>query len=193
MPRVGTVGYFCSVSLGTETQNGFVRRTGPLLFARVTDECFYAVDVYSHGAWTESEIVETVHRNWPASIAGWVIHGARGERLTNAQRAVLRKKNTNSFFLTKDDTTYGPIGGGTATSGHNIFSVIQMDVEHDRLEALERRLVEISDDLMPELKKAGYTDAAEVTARLVLTENFYAALFPDYRLLVNFYPRDGFA
>lgn len=174
--------------LGTDIQNGFARRTGPLLFARVTDEHFYAVDVYSHGAWTESEVVETVHRNWPESVARWVMHGVRGERLTDTQRAALRKKYTNSFFLTKDGTTYGPIGGGTAASGHNIFSVIQMDVEHDRLEALERRLVEITDDVMPVLKKAGYTNAEEVIAKLVLTERFYAALFPDYRLLINFYP-----
>lgn len=95
----------------------------------------------------------------------------------------------NAFFLTKDETTYGPLGGGTVASGHNVFSVIQMDVEHDRLECLERLLVEITDEVMPELKKAGYTDAAKVTAKLVLTEGFYAALFPEYRLLVNFYPR----
>lgn len=65
-----------------------------------------------------------------------------------------------------------------------------MDVEHDRLEALERRLVEITEDVMPELKKAGYTDAEEVITKLVLTEKFYAALFPDYQLQISFYPRD---
>lgn len=65
-----------------------------------------------------------------------------------------------------------------------------MDVEHDRLEALERRLVEITEDVMPELKKAGYTDAKEVIGKLVLTEKFYAALFPEYRLQISFYPRD---
>lgn len=61
--------------LGTEIQNGFACRTGPLLFARVTDERFYALDVYSLGTWTESEVVETVHRNWPESVARWVMHG----------------------------------------------------------------------------------------------------------------------
>ncbi|MHC8289495.1 hypothetical protein ACYZUD_22310 [Pseudomonas sp. XS1P51] len=175
--------------LGTEIQNGFARRTGPLLFARVTDEYFYAIDVFSHGAWTESEIVETVHRNWPKSVAHWVMQGTRGSQLTNDQRTALRKKHLNVFFLTKDGTTYGPIGGGMMASGHNFSSVVQMDIEHDRLECLERRLAEITDEVLPELKKAGYTNAAEVTAKLVLTEGFYAALFPEYRLLVSFYPR----
>jgi hypothetical protein len=174
--------------LGTEIQNGFANRTGPLLFARVTSEHFYAIGVFSHGAWTESEVVETVHRNWPESVARWVMQSVQGERLTDAERAALRKNHVNTFFLTKDDTTYGPLGGGTVASGHNISSVIQMDVEHDLLECLERRLVEITDEVMPELKKAGYTDAAEVTAKLVLTDGFYAAFFPEYRLLVNYYP-----
>ncbi|CAI8958445.1 hypothetical protein [Pseudomonas chlororaphis] len=175
--------------LGTDIQNGFARRTGPLLFARVTDEHFYAIGVYSHGAWTESEVVETVHRNWPGSVARWVMHGVKGERLTDAERAILRKKRLNSFFLTSDGTTYGPLGGGTVASGHNIFSVMQMDTEHDRLECLERRLVAVTDELVCELKKAGYKNAAEVTVKLALTEGFYAAFFPEYRLLVNFYPR----
>lgn len=175
--------------LGTQIKNGFVERAGPLLFARITDEYFYAIDVYDHRSWTNSEIVETVHRNWPESVARWVMQGVKGGRLTDEERAALRKIHANAFFLTEDDTTYGPLGGGTVASGHNIFSVIQMDIEHDRLECLERRLVEITDEVMPELKKAGYKDAVEVTAKLVLTEGFYAAFFPEYRLLVNFYPR----
>lgn len=175
--------------LGTKLQNGFASRTGPLLFARVTDEHFYAVNVFNHSAWTESKVVETVHRNWPESVALWVMHGVRGERLNDVERAALRKKRSNTFFLTEDGTTYGPIGGGTVASGHNVFSVIQMDIEHDRLECLERRLVAVTDELVCELKKAGYKDAAEVTAKLVLTEGFYAAFFPEYGLLVNVYPR----
>lgn len=175
--------------LGTRIENGFVERAGPLLFARITDEYFYAIDVYDHSSWTNGGIVETIHRNWPESVAHWVMHGVKGSTLTDEERAALRKVHTNTFFLTKDDTTYGPIGGGTVASGHNLFSVIKMDVEHDRLECLERRLIEITDEIMPALKKAGYTDATEVIAKLVLTDEFYAALFPDYRLLVNFYPR----
>jgi hypothetical protein len=175
--------------LGTQIKNGFVERAGPLLFARITDEYFYAIDVYDHHSWTNSEIVDTVHRNWPESVTRWVLQGVQGERLTDGERTALRKVHANAFFLTKDGTTYGPLGGGTMASGHNIFSVIQMDIEHDRLESLERLLVDLTDELMPALKKSGYTNANEVTAKLVLTEGFYAALFPEYRLLVNFYPR----
>lgn len=175
--------------LGTQIKSGFVGRTGPLLFARVTGEHFYAIGVCSHGAWTDSEIVETVHSNWPESVARWVIHGVQGNRLTDAERASLRKKHLNSFFLTKDDTTYGPLGGGMVASGHNVSSVVQMDIEHDRLGCLERLLVDLSDEVIPTLRKAGYTNAAEVTAKLVLTDEFYSAFFPEYRLLVNFYSR----
>ncbi|WP_323161879.1 hypothetical protein [Pseudomonas fluorescens] len=175
--------------LGTRIENGFVERAGPLLFARITDEHFYAIDVYDHASWTNGKIVETVHRNWPESVTRWVMNGVQGERLTDEERTALRKVHANSFFLTKDGTTYGPLGGGTVASGHSIFSVIQMDIEHDRLECLERRLVAVTDELVCELKKAGYKDAAEVTVKLALTEGFYAAFFPEYKLLVNVYPR----
>lgn len=117
------------------------------------------------------------------------MHGVKGKRLTDAERATLRKKSLNSFLLTSDGTTYGLLGGVAMASCHNIFSVMQMDTEHNRLECLERRLVALTDELVCELKKAGYKDAAEVTVKLALTEGFYAAFFPEYRLQVSFYPR----
>ena len=177
--------------LGTQITDGFVERAGPLLFARLTDEHFYAIGVYDHRSWTNSEIVETIHRNWPESIARWVMDDVQGERLTNEERAALRKVHANAFVLTRDDTTYGPIGGGIMASGHNLSSVIKMDIEHDRLDCLERRLAELTGELMPALRKAGYVNAGEVTVKLMLTDEFYAAFFPEYRLIANFYPRTG--
>lgn len=175
--------------LGTKLQKGFVNRTGPLLFARITDKIFYAIGVYNHGAWTDSEVVETVHRNWPDSVRQWIMRGVPRQRLSDEERGALRKKHLNAFFLTKDGTSYGPIGGGMVASGHNFSSVVQMDIEHDRLDCLERLLVDLSDEITPALKNAGYVDAAEVVAKLVLREEFYSAHFPEYKLLVDFYPR----
>lgn len=87
-------------------------RTGPLLFARVTKEVFYAIDIYTHDDFADAEIVEVIHRNWPKSIEHWILRGIQTGGLTPDQREVLRKKRYNSFVQVTDGTTYAPIGGG---------------------------------------------------------------------------------
>ena len=49
----------------------YVGRTGPLLYALVTDEAFYAINVYTHGSFENSDIVESIHRNCEVDPIGW--------------------------------------------------------------------------------------------------------------------------
>lgn len=177
--------------LGLDLKNGWAQRTSELVFARITPDAFYAIGIYDHRSWADDEIVETVHRNWPESISRWQIKGASATPLTAVQRKALRQKNMNAFFLTRDGTSYGPIGGGMMASGHNFDAVRSMDKYHDFLEQLEERLREISPTIEEMLANAGRADAEQVRAELVLTEGFYSALFARHRLMISFYPRSS--
>ena len=57
---------------------GLVERTGPVLFALVTDDAFYLIDVKGHGSWANKDLVEIVHRNWPHLIARFKLNGVLG-------------------------------------------------------------------------------------------------------------------
>lgn len=165
------------------------KRSGPLLFARITTRAFYLIGVFGHGEWYENEIVETIHRNWPESVSRWRMMGVSGSVLTTEQRRALRRNNLNAFFLTSDGVTYGPLGGGTTASGHNIFSVIEMDKEHDRLEQVEELLREALPQYRSRLEMAGCKPDDIVMARLHLTDSNYCAHFPAQKLLVTIRPR----
>lgn len=41
--------------------DGYVNRTGPLLFARVDADDFYMIDVRAHGAWSRQEFLQIIH------------------------------------------------------------------------------------------------------------------------------------
>lgn len=164
-------------------------RTGPLVYARITDAKFFAIGVFDHKGWCADEVVETLHRNWPEEIDRWKILGMTATDITPSERKVLRSKNWNSFFLTKDGTSYGGIGGGMMASGHNSASVRMMDMQHDILEQLEKLLEESMSEILPHLINAGYSDQKSVLVRLVLNETDYQAYFPDYALLVAFQKR----
>jgi hypothetical protein len=45
--------------------DGFVTRTGDLLFARFTDSAAYLIDILPHDSWTEMSLLETMVREWP--------------------------------------------------------------------------------------------------------------------------------
>ncbi|WLH62065.1 hypothetical protein [Pseudomonas sp. FP2300] len=176
--------------LGTELKGRYIARTGPLLFARVTEDDFYAISIYSHDDWTDADIVETIHRNWPESIAHWVLKGMQpAEKLTSDQRKTLRKKRYNSFVQVSDGTTYAPIGGGYVFSGHSIFAITEMDKEHDFLECLERLIPGLMPKLLPELHKRGYLEGADIRVSLVLTDLAYFAHFTEYNIAIELQKR----
>ena len=176
--------------LGTALQDHYVVRTGPLLFARVTQDKFYAIGIYNHNDWTDITIVETIHRNWPESIARWTLQGVQlAEHLSSDQRKILRKKKYNSFVQVKDGITYGPIGGGYMFSGHSRFAITEMDKEHDFLECLERLIPELMPKLFPELEKHGYREGMDIRVSLVLTDLAYVAHFTEYGITTTLQKR----
>jgi hypothetical protein len=49
--------------------DGFVKRTGDLLFAAFTDDDAYLIGIYPHGSWALHELVEILVREWPGNSA----------------------------------------------------------------------------------------------------------------------------
>lgn len=61
--------------------DGFVKRTGDLLFASFADEDAYLIDIRPHNSWTDVALLETVVREWPS--ADLLMGSLSGVRLTS--------------------------------------------------------------------------------------------------------------
>jgi hypothetical protein len=44
---------------------GYVSRTGPLLYALVTNDTLYCLGIYDHGGWSMQALLEIVDRDFP--------------------------------------------------------------------------------------------------------------------------------
>jgi hypothetical protein len=109
--------------LGTVSdQSGFIQRTGPLLFARVTDTHFYLIDVPHHGDWTQQRLVEIMHNNWPDSLSDHCIPGALGLEYRPSDDDIrdLRRAGVDIAIQVSDGTVYHSMGGGYTTSGLSV-------------------------------------------------------------------------
>ncbi|MFT8863038.1 MAG: hypothetical protein ABF916_08635, partial [Acetobacter fabarum] len=74
----------------------YMDRTGPLLYAIVGDEVFYAINVYDHQSFEKTDVIESIHRNWPEMVRCYRMKGAStGSVWGEEKRKALRKINVN--------------------------------------------------------------------------------------------------
>ena len=60
--------------------DGFMERTGPLLFCRFDNENAYFINVFPHSStsWTDQDMIRILHDNWPESIEIYRLRGVVG-------------------------------------------------------------------------------------------------------------------
>jgi hypothetical protein len=164
----------------------FVSRTGPLLYALVTDQVFCAINVYSHSSFENCNVLEGIHRNWPEFIARYRVNGTTGFSLTAEQRRTVRKKNANVHIATLDGTVYTSIGGVVMASGVKFEAVQQADYCILQIQGLQTTIEQKLDEILPALKQNGYVDEPEVEATLggLSSEGIYV-FFSKYDVQVN--------
>lgn len=172
--------------LGENLNDQFVERTGPLLFAIVTKDSFYAINIFNHGAWADEDIIEIIHKKWPEVISQYQIKDViSATEITESERLTLRAKNANSFVTVSDGTVYAPIGGGVVGAGYNIQAIMGTDYQRATLKALEDHLQSQLVNLKSTLSQYGYSGESEIEASLEITGNEYVAIFPKYNVAVT--------
>lgn len=102
--------------------------TKELLFARFTPTDAYFINVYKHGDWSDTTIVQILHDNWPDSIKQFRMPPGTGNGaglLTTEQRRNLRANGCNSAFETTGGAVY--MLGGFVTPGCSIYDFVHCD------------------------------------------------------------------
>lgn len=126
-----------------EKRAAFVARTDEVPFAVVRPDAVYFLTATSHDpetaplVWTQTELVDIVHCNWPALIKtpGMPSHG---RVLTAEDHARFRERRVNAGVTVSDGTVYYPPGGGIMSNGDGATDyVYQMQLlrQLDDLEA----------------------------------------------------------
>jgi hypothetical protein len=105
----------------------FMDRTGPVLFAVVTNDSLYCIDVMSHGSWSDVQLLDAIYENWPDLLEPFVLHGIKlGIAATNAEIANLRKAGVVVATKRPDGTIHGPAGMGYSANGDSLRVTTQL-------------------------------------------------------------------
>ena len=114
--------------------NGRVERSGYLLFAIVSEDAAYLVDIVKHNdpqgdtknlKWVRHRLLEIVAANFPELLDPVIFRNVTPfERITDEQKKELRRKNA-LVIVDVGGKTIGPLGGGMTSDGHSAFYLMK--------------------------------------------------------------------
>lgn len=167
--------------------DGYVERTGPLLFVLVTDLDFYEIDIYDHkNHWTDSGVMKIVRNNWPAlinSCGTGYIEGWEHET-TDEESFQLGKAGINDFTR----LVASSFGGGITTAGSSLRVVRESTIIRRILKKLEQIAVYEINRCIPELQKEGLNenDSLEVRLKVDDATGILYAFVPRFDIRIEF-------
>lgn len=158
--------------LGQNISDGFAGRTGPLLFALVTNSDVYCIDIKAHGAWSEQELIRILHEEWPEAIANYRINGVLGlaHQTTNDEIAKLRKAGVQTMVQVDEGVVYGPIGGGYSTAGTSVQSRMLADRYRGLVRDIEKHVKENTDMFIEKIREHGLEPETKPRFQLLVDE-----------------------
>lgn len=143
----------------TVETDGFVSRTSDLLFIHFSKSQAHIIGIFSHGDWSDLDIIETIHKNWPNLLTSFKSE-TTSEPLTEEQYKILRSKGYNTTVRVQDGTEYHSPGFGVVANGspveaitnvqrilikfENSFNEISMNIDQILEADPQRRTTEIA-------------------------------------------------
>jgi len=162
--------------------DGYIERTDNLLYGMFTDDTAYMLQVLNHGAWTNTDLIQIIHDNWPNVLSKCkTVTGP--EHLTSENRKTLRKKHLNVTITVTDGTTYLPPAGGMTSAGNCIFDTFNADRTLARIDDLQGIVLGNSVNFHNAMQ---LTEADEATIKLILEDDGYWLLEPNRNIRFNF-------
>ncbi|WP_342360779.1 hypothetical protein [Terrarubrum flagellatum] len=150
---------------------GYVSRTGPLVYAVVTNDTLYCLGIFDHGGWSKQELLEIIASEFPelnqtitATGSSMEIIGLR-HTYTDEQVQKLRDAGINALTMTPGGAINFPAGGGVNLSkkkGQKSFKVALAVIDVREL------LTELSVEINAKAEQAGVPDG---TVGTLIEEN----------------------
>ena len=106
--------------------DGYVERTGNVLFAIVDKDKFYAIAIMPHDNWANKDLLEIILANWPNLLNTYRIEAKMASNPTSVDIAALRKANVVTAVELSDGISYFGRGMGYMSDGSSARAVLEV-------------------------------------------------------------------
>jgi len=167
------------IHLGRQVMaNGFIERTGPILFVRFENDTAYFILIKRHGKkrsryyhpWNKQILIDIIHKDWPDSIQQFQSKIELENRLTDDEIRDWSTGRINVLATTRNGTPYISPGGGFTLSGDNIQNVRICHHIAKYLENIEVFIKENINELIELVKKNGKEMEPPLKFKLIFWE-----------------------
>ena len=161
-----------------QESDGFVERTGPVLFARFSSTAAYLISVRKHGSWACQDFIRVIHRNWPETISRYRLLGAvsLAKQTSDEDIAMLRKAAINVPIQVEPRAIYMAIGGGYSTTKTNAKVVRDCARQTAKLKACEEFVREKAPAVLEQAQARGLKIGDELSFKLRTLDGVLVAL-----------------
>lgn len=179
--------------LGDVTKSdGFIERTGPLLYVRFDANKAYFINVYSHDDWANQDVIKVIHNNWPKSISKFILPGVTSveKNFSNEEYRSLRNAGASLAISIEPGIIYSMLGGGYATSGTSLEVITTCDYIRKYLRDRETYVRENINQFEKLANEIGINLEPEITFKLIIKENQIFAYDPksDIEFQIGTFP-----
>lgn len=123
------------------SEDGFIERSGPLLYLFLTEDSAYFLNILKHGEWENDELLAILDRNWPSLISHWHVKNLIDiENIDQKSRRLMRKVGGVTFTKV-NNKIFAPPGGGYMSSGTSTNALIASDKFINRLQNIEKDIL----------------------------------------------------
>jgi hypothetical protein len=174
--------------LGTNfRKDGFVKRTGPVLFARFENDAAYLINVMKHGNWSNQDMIRIIHENWPESIKKFRMMGVSGmgQTLTDKDIKKLRQAHVITFIEPELGVVYGPPGLGLTTSGTGLEVVRTSFFYARKIKGFENIVKNGIDEIAALVKKEGIELGENLSFILKIEESKVSAIEQNFNVIIE--------
>jgi hypothetical protein len=149
--------------------NAMAGGTSELLFALVTEDQAYFLDVLGHDAFGhrhDDYMLGLIRENWPELLEPYRAGGASRSEYSFKDRQAVRSKGGN-MMVEIGDAVYFPPGGGVVASRTNIRVVYETDGLVDAIRRSVERISKEAERVAGELEKIQGTRPASLDLRVL--------------------------
>lgn len=175
--------------LGTTLESdGFVNRTGPVLFVRFDQQNAYFINVMNHrpAPWSNQELLRIIHRNWPDSIKQFKApFTSLNKPLTDKDIKAIRAAHSLYLIELEPGVVYMPPGLGLTTAGIGLEVVRASDRYADMMRTYEDVIKENIDELTDMIKAEGVESGKELSFRLKIEGKRVLAYEENHNVTVD--------
>ena len=128
-------------------KDGTVARSDYQIFAYVTDDAFYMIQIYSHKTpdlYSRQEMVRILRDNWPELLEPYHVKGVTGlsEKMDDHAYGEIRNQHMLTFVDLGPDQIYGMIGGGYMSNGFSTQALRSSDFWLMRCSSIQKIIYE---------------------------------------------------